>query len=118
MGNIERHCEIVRLKAHKRDEYLALHSAVWPGVEATLSASNFRNYTIFLRDDLLIGYFEYVGDDLERDRARIAADPITRKWWLLTDPCQTPVEGAAVGTIWAPADLVWHLSEEDSDGAP
>ena len=105
--NIQRYCEIVHLKAEKRDEYLELHRAVWPEVEAALRASNFTNYTIFLRDDLLIGYFEYVGDDISEDRARIARDPATQRWWKLTDPCQTPVAGSPAGEVWAPAELVW-----------
>jgi len=45
---------------------------------------NIRNYSIYLRqmDDgrlCLFSYFEYVGEDLDADMARMAADETTRK---------------------------------------
>lgn len=58
---------VIRLRPECRDEYLSLHANVWPGVEAALTRANIRNYTIFLRDDLLFGYYEYVGDDHPAD---------------------------------------------------
>jgi hypothetical protein len=33
--------------------YLELHAHVWPEVESMLAAANIRNYTIFLRGDVL-----------------------------------------------------------------
>ena len=38
----------------------------------------------------------------------IAADPETKRWWTFTDPCQEPVDSAAEGEWWAPADEVFH----------
>jgi L-rhamnose mutarotase len=108
--SVVRHSQLVKVRPERRDEYLALHAAVWPQVEATLTASNFTNYTIFIHDDLLISYFEYAGDDYAADLERIAADPVTRKWWTHTDPCQTPVDGAPEGAIWVDAREVWHLT--------
>ncbi|MGR1969151.1 L-rhamnose mutarotase, partial [Salmonella enterica] len=79
---------VCRMVPEKRDEYLALHRAVWPGVEQTLREGNIRNFTIFVRGDVLFGYYEYVGDDLAADDAKMAADPVTQEWWALTGPCQ------------------------------
>jgi L-rhamnose mutarotase len=106
----QRHAQIVGLLPEKREEYLRLHAAVWPEVEARITASNITNYSIFILGDLLISYFEYTGDDFEADMALMAADPATRRWWKLTDPCQVPVPDAAAGTIWADASEVWHLA--------
>lgn len=100
---------VIRLRPDRRYEYLALHASVWPGVEAALSRANIRNYTIFIRDDLLFGYYEYVGDDHATDVARIAADPETQRWWALTDPCQEQLPGTPEGTQWAPLAELWHL---------
>ncbi|GAB3834072.1 L-rhamnose mutarotase [Dactylosporangium cerinum] len=110
---MRRYGSVIRLRPERREEYLRLHAEVWPGVEATLRAANIRNYTIFLHGDLLFGYYEYIGDDHDADQARIAADPTTRQWWALTDPCQESV-AADDGAWWAPMQEVWHLSEEKS----
>ncbi|MBV8566717.1 MAG: L-rhamnose mutarotase, partial [Methylobacteriaceae bacterium] len=39
-----------RLRPEKVEEYKRLHAAVWPGVLATLSACNIRNFSIFLKE--------------------------------------------------------------------
>ena len=111
---MRRYANLVRLRPEPRETYLRLHAAVWPSVEETLRAANFRNYTIFHHGDLLFGYYEYVGDDLEADLARIATDPETQQWWKLTDPCQESLAEAGSGHWWAPMREIWHLTEEDS----
>lgn len=75
----------------------------------TLTTCNIRNYSIYLFNDLLIAYFEYVGSDYDVDKAKIAADPSTQDWWEHTDPCQVPVPTAAPGATWADLWEVWHL---------
>ena len=74
--------------------------------------ANIRNFTIFLHDDLLFGYYEYTGEDHAADQARIAADPETQRWWTFTDPCQESLAAPGSGNHWAPMQEVWHLSEE------
>jgi L-rhamnose mutarotase len=105
----------VRLRPEKRSDYLELHRAVWPEVEATLRSANIRNYTIFDSGELLFAYYEYVVDDHERDQARIAADPVTQRWWRLTDPCQKRLPGTPAGNQWLPLTEVWHLAEAGDD---
>jgi L-rhamnose mutarotase len=99
----------VNVRVEKREEYLRLHTEVWPEVESRLAASHISNYSIFILGDLLIAYFEYIGDDFERDVALIAADPATQRWWTMTDPCQIPITSADPGTLWSDAEEVWHL---------
>lgn len=99
---------VIRLRPEKQAEYRRLHAAVWPSVLETLRRANITNYSIFHRDGLLFSYLEYVGDDYDGDTARIAADPETQHWWQLTDPCQQPLESAAEGEWWAPAEEVFH----------
>jgi L-rhamnose mutarotase len=89
-------------------EYLRLHRSVWPEVLRQITASNIRNYTIFLRDGMLFSYYEYVGQDHAADMAAMAADPATRDWWKLTDPCQHQVRGMDPGQRWAPMAEVFH----------
>jgi L-rhamnose mutarotase len=104
---------VIRLREEQREEYVRLHAAAWPGVLATISACNLRNYSIFLKrlDDgalYLFSYCEYVGSDYEADRAKMAADPVTREWWRLTDPCQQPIAQRSPGEWWASMDEVFH----------
>ncbi|GAA1594531.1 L-rhamnose mutarotase [Actinoplanes couchii] len=108
---MQRHGQVVNVRAGKREEYLRLHAAVWPAVEETLTRCNVRNYSIFLLEDTLFAYYEYVGDDHDADMARIAADPVTQEWWTHTDPCQEPWgTGPPAGKgPWRDAAEVWHL---------
>ena len=114
---VKRLAQTIRLRPERREEYLVLHRAVWPGVEAALRAANVRNYSIFLRQDILFSYFEYSGDDFAGDMASIAADPETRRWWQLTDPCQEPWAETGTGGQWSDLTEIWHLAEEGEEGA-
>lgn len=109
--NVQRHGQIVNVRPEKRAEYLRLHARVWPRVEATLTAHHVRNYTIFIAQDTLIAYYEYVGEDHAADMAAIAVDPITQQWWQLTDPCQERWDASTPegGGPWTDAVEVWHL---------
>jgi L-rhamnose mutarotase len=109
---MKRVAQTIRLRPERREEYLALHREVWPGVEAALLAANIRNYTIFLRGDSLFSYFEHHGEDLAADLASIGDDPQTRRWWRLTDPCQEPWPDTGSGGQWSDLEEIWHLSEE------
>jgi L-rhamnose mutarotase len=99
-----------RLRPEKAAEYKALHAAAWSGVLATITASNIRNYSVFLREpeNLLFAYFEYHGDDFAADARKIAADPVTQQWWALTDPCQEPFETRAEGDWWAGMEEIFY----------
>jgi L-rhamnose mutarotase len=108
-SEVQRFGQVVRLRPEQREEYLRLHRAVWPEVESRIRESNIANYTIFLHGELLFGYFEYHGADLDADLARISADEATQRWWRLTDPCQERLPDAAPGRQWSDADQVWHL---------
>ncbi|WP_327003817.1 L-rhamnose mutarotase [Dactylosporangium sp. NBC_01737] len=108
---VERHALIVGVRPERREEYLRLHSAVWPQVEQTLRDANITNYSIFIVGDMLFAYYEYVGDDHEADLAKVGEDPVTREWWTHTDPCQVRiVEERIPGALWQPIEEIWHLS--------
>ena len=105
---VQRFGKIIKLRPEHREEYLRLHADAWPAVLATLTACHIRNYSIFLEGGMLFSYFEYVGEDYTADMARMAADPATREWWRLTDPCQEQTEGAVAGEWWTPLREVFH----------
>jgi L-rhamnose mutarotase len=105
---VKRYGSVIRVRPEKLEEYKHLHAAAWPAVLGMIRQCNIRNYSIFYRDGLLFGYFEYVGTDYAADMARMAADPTTREWWALTDPCQQPLDSITPGQWWAPAEEVFH----------
>lgn len=105
---MERYCQLIRIRPEAIAEYERIHAAVWPGVLATITACNIRNYSIFRYNDLLIAYFEYVGADYAADMARMAADPVTQDWWKITDPMQDPLPESTAASRWARIPEVFH----------
>ncbi len=110
MDRLRRYGMVTRLRPERRDDYLRLHAEVWPSVERALLDANIRNFTIFLHGDLLFGYYEYIGEDHDADQARIAADPESRRWLALTDPCQESPTAPGSAVRWEPMQEVWHLT--------
>ncbi|MBD8207929.1 MULTISPECIES: L-rhamnose mutarotase [unclassified Microbacterium] len=107
---IQRHGLVIDLVPEMRDEYLRLHAAVWPEVEAALSAHHVTNYSIFLVGDTLFAYYEYTGEDHDADMAGIARDEVTQRWWALTDPCQKAFRATHPDSGgWQEAREIWHL---------
>ncbi len=105
---MQRHGQLIRVRPEKLEEYKRYHAAVWPEILATIRACNIRNYSIFLKDGLLFGYFEYVGEDFATDMARMAADPKTREWWSIMEPMQEALTTRAPGEWWANLEEVFH----------
>ncbi|MDA7981580.1 MAG: L-rhamnose mutarotase [Alphaproteobacteria bacterium] len=107
---MKRTATLIGIKPEKIADYKSLHAAAWPDVLARIRACNIRNYSVFLREpeNLLFGYWEYHGADLDADLARMAEDEKTREWWKLTDPCQTPLASRKDGEWWSHMEEVFH----------
>jgi L-rhamnose mutarotase len=106
--NIQRHGQIIKIRPGKLEEYREIHSDAWPQVLEMIRKCNIRNYSIFHRDGYLFAYFEYTGEDFKADMARMAADPVTQKWWSITDLMQEPLESREEGEWWAEMEEVFH----------
>jgi L-rhamnose mutarotase len=110
---MQRYGSVIELKPEKLDEYVRLHAAVWPEVRKTIAACNIRNYSIYLRRlpdgrHYLFSYFEYAGVEFAADMAKMAADPVTQKWWAVCKPCHEPFPDRAEGEWWAAMEEVFH----------
>ncbi|MCX6065625.1 MAG: L-rhamnose mutarotase [Chloroflexi bacterium] len=105
---MKRYGMVIKVKPEKLEEYKQLHANPWPGVLKTIHDCNIRNYSIYLKDDLLFGYFEYIGADFAADMARMGEDPTTQEWWRQTDPCQEGLPTRKPGEWWADMDEVFH----------
>ena len=105
---MKRYGQIIRVLPEKLEEYKELHKNVWPDVLEQIHRSNIRNYTIYYNDGLLFSYYEYIGDDYEKDMEAMAADKTTQEWWKLTSPCQAPLDTAPPGEFYRIAEEVFH----------
>ena len=105
---MKRYGSIIKVKSERIAEYKRYHAAVWPEVLDMIRQCNIRNYSIFLKDNFLFGYFEYHGSDYAADMAKMAADPKTQEWWALMMPMQQPIETRAEGEWWANMEEVFH----------
>lgn len=104
---------VTGLKPEKMEYYKKLHAAVWPEVQKKITECNIQNYSIFLKkingEYLLFSYFEYTGNDFEKDMKKMAADSVTQRWWKETDPCQLPLpDAASKNKIWSNMEEVFH----------
>ncbi len=107
-----RHGQVVRLKPEGRDEYIKLHSAVWPGVLKTITECNIRNYSIFDTGDLLFAYFEYTGSNFSADMAKMAACPETQRWWAVVFPMLQQLPPEINGQRWTELPEIFHFDGE------
>ena len=105
---MKRYGSVIRVRPESLEAYKRYHAAIWPEVLDMIRKCNIRNYSIFLKDDLLFGYFEYVGQDYAADMRKMAADPATQQWWAIMEPMQEPLPNRAPGDWWADMEEVFH----------
>ena len=108
---VQRMGMVIAVRPEKLDEYRRLHAEPWPDMNAALSAANIRNYSIYLREpeNLLFGYWEYVGADYAADMQVLGHLAVTKRWLALTDPCQARLASAPESEWWSPMPEVYHL---------
>ena len=99
----------IGIRPEKIEEYKYLHAHVWPEVLKNLKKLNCRNYSIFLHNNILFGYMEYYGTDFDSEMEKMAADPITQKWWEICMPCQTKVASAKEYEHWSMMEEVFYF---------
>lgn len=105
---MKRYGMVISVYPDKIEEYKKLHASVWPDVLMKITQCNIRNYSIYLKDNQLFSYFEYIGDDFKADMDKMAADPVTQRWWDVCKPCQEPLETRSEGEWWADMEEVFH----------
>ena len=58
---------VIGIKPEFIGEYKKTHSDVWPDILEKISESKIKNYSIFAQEDRLFAFFEYHGNDFEKD---------------------------------------------------
>jgi L-rhamnose mutarotase len=108
---VQRFAAVVELVPEKEREYRELHAEVWSSVQKRIADSKMRNYNIFIAElagkKYLFSYLEYLGTDIDADKAAMAADPETRRWWTVTDPCQRRIDSTNKGEQWMGLERVF-----------
>jgi len=100
-------CFLLKVKPERLDEYRERHAAVWPDMLAALSATGWRNYSLFLNPDgLLVGYFET--EDLDAALAGMAATEVNTRWQARMAPFFEGLPGQPDEGI-VPLAEVFHL---------
>ena len=102
---------VIGIRPEAIAEYKRVHENVWPEVLASLTASNIRNYSIYLMEpeNLMFSCWEYHGDDFAADMEKMFADPKVQKWTQFCGPMQVPLETRKPDEWWARMDEVFHL---------
>ena len=120
---LQRYGSVIGIDKENIDEYVKLHQDTWPGVLNMIEKCRIQNYSIYLgqleKDKyFLFSYFEYTGDNFEKDMAKMAQDKTTQEWWTHTDPLQRPIPTRKEGEHWAQWQEVFHHSGPPSDKIP
>ena len=76
---IRRFESVIKIKPDLIEQYK--NCIPWPEVQEQIHESNIRNYSIYLKDDYLFSYFDYVGDDFEADMNKMAK--LIRQVWSM-----------------------------------
>ena len=105
---MKRYGSLIKIKLKKLEEYKKIHADIWPDVARMITKCNIKNYSIYHKDGFLFSYFEYIGEDFKSDMAKMAADPITQKWWDICMPMQEPLETRKEGEWWAEMEEAFH----------
>lgn len=108
-NKMKRYGNVIKLRPELQAKYIELHANPWPEINKMIKACHIENYSIYLRDGYLFSYFEYTGNDYEADMGKMAADPLTNKWWDLCNPCQQPLDTNVEGEWWGSMEEVYHL---------
>ena len=61
IGRIKPECIETYCRLHEVDIY----TEQWAGIRQLIADCNIRNYSIYIEDDVVFGYYEYVGDDYD-----------------------------------------------------
>jgi L-rhamnose mutarotase len=75
----QRICFQLQVRPDRIAEYRERHAAVWPEMRDALSATGWRNYSLFITDSgQVIGYLEC--DDFDEIRRAMEATDVNARW--------------------------------------
>ncbi|MEH1098481.1 L-rhamnose mutarotase [Micromonospora sp. CPCC 205561] len=108
---MRRICFTLQVRPDRLDEYRVRHAHVWPDMLAALSASGWRDYSLFLREDgLLVGFL--VTDDFAAARAAMRAHAVNARWQAEMAPFFVGLDHETADRAMRPLDEVFNLEAQ------
>ena len=103
---VQRIGQSIRLRREYVDEYIKIHSEVWPGVLKRIAGSNIHDYTIFYdkQSSILFATFKYTGTDFDADMKAMAEDEETQR--LVSGQVNVILMGVSLSTTTAELSIV------------
>lgn len=112
LNEIQRFGAVIGLKSEFEQKYRELHANVWPSVLRRIERSNIRNYSIYTTEifgkKYLFSYFEYFGNNLDKDLKEMALDKEIQRWWKETDNCQVKLPNAFPDENWQSMEQLFY----------
>ncbi len=106
---MQRVCFQLQVKPERMAEYRERHRAVWPEMLEALSATGWRNYSLFLSPSgMLIGYLET--DDFEAALRGMEATDVNARWQAEMGEFFQDLEGRRPDEGLLVLDEVFHLA--------
>jgi len=107
---VKRVAGVLRIKKDRIEEYKEYHQNVWPEILQAHREAGQTNFSIFLKDDLLFSYCEYLGpeEDHEERMKKVLQAPRMREWLDIMEDIQVPLEARAPGEWWATMEEIFH----------
>jgi L-rhamnose mutarotase len=106
---VQRICFQLQVRPDRLDEYRERHRAVWPEMLDALSASGWRNYSLFLAPGgMLIGYVET--DDFGAALAAMERTEVNARWQAEMAEYFQDLEGRRPDEGLLRLDEVFHLA--------
>ncbi len=105
---MQRVCFQLQVKPDRMAEYRERHGAVWPEMLEALSATGWRNYSLFLSPSgMLIGYLET--DDFEAALRGMEETDVNARWQAEMGEFFQDLEGRRPDEGLLVLDEVFHL---------
>ncbi|MGP4112686.1 L-rhamnose mutarotase [Streptomyces sp. 4N509B] len=105
---MQRVCFLLKVRADRLEEYRRRHAEVWPEMLDALSATGWRNYSLFLRDDgLLVGYLET--EDFAAAQRAMAETEVNARWQAEMAGFFEALDGSRPDEAMTPLTEVFHL---------
>jgi L-rhamnose mutarotase len=101
-------CFQLQVSPEKMAEYRERHAAVWPEMAQALTATGWRNYSLFLSDTgTVIGYLEC--DDFEAARRAMEQTEVNARWQAEMGEFFQGLEGRRPDEGLLQLDEIFHL---------
>lgn len=107
--SVKRFGEMIQIRPEQLESYKKWHANPLPGVNEMIRSCHLKNYSIYSKGDYLFTYYEYDGEDFEKDMAKMATDPTTQRWWDIVKPLMEPLKDRKEGEFWAGMQEIYHL---------